>query len=140
VVIPEYDWKSRKQAGAASNFDVQPAPGVEPPVLAVEGGESKSFTNGQHSSSSGGGGRDDKRGDRGGGSSSGSGSGGRSDASTRHARRLYVGNIPRGAQAAEVEDFFNSTYSIILSPSFLPFLVCDVSLSLYIYNLSVCIL
>ena len=138
-MIPEYDWKSRKQAGAASNFDVQPAPGVEPPVLAVEGGESKSFTNGQHSSSSsssGGGGRDDKRGDRGGGgSSSGSGSGGRSDASTRHARRLYVGNIPRGAQAAEVEDFFNSTYSIILSPSLPPsFLFLFVmSLSLYIY-------
>ena len=98
--VPEYDWKSRSESGRASNFDVMPVPGMEPPPVAVVGGQSNSFGAGIS--------KDVIRGDN--FTSKAVEAGKRrvdTSSSTRHARRLIVGNIPRNTKSDEVADFFN---------------------------------
>ena len=94
--VPEYDWKSRSSVRLST--DVMPVPGMEPPPVAVVGGQSNSFGAGIS--------KDVIRGDN--FTSKAVEAGKRrvdTSSSTRHARRLYVGNIPRNTKSDEVADF-----------------------------------
>lgn len=87
-----------------------PVPGQEPPEIAVVGGVSNSFGSGISKDITNGDNFTEKvievgkkRAD--------------TSSSTRHARRLYVGNIPRNTRSDEVGDFFNKIISEGLPPN-----------------------
>lgn len=99
-----YVWKSRKELGRATNFDVRPMPGMEPAPIAVIGGASHSHTHGSSKSTSQFVPPPSRSGD-----SSTYGPGSRGGVHDRHARRLYVGNLPPSASKEQIIQFLEDT-------------------------------
>jgi len=107
------------------NFDVPPVLGQEPPSMLIQsifqGGAVFGVGGTDHHGGSGGGGH-------GNGGSSSSYNGGSSNnsrhrelapAQTRHARRVFVGNIPVGCKDSQLGDFFDGILRATLPPGYL---------------------
>ena len=97
-----YQWRPRLETGKGASFDVGSVPGMEPPALqiTVNTNELRGHT----------GPAPPPRGAYG-GPSAAAGAGGRLDTnpSTRHARRVYIGNLPRNSRDADIATFVSAT-------------------------------